>query len=281
MSQCQLLNNMVSNGDFALWNIAGTNQGLRTYPVSLSFLESQTAGKVTGESLGISGEDDVSLDDFKYTTIGVTLVSSLLAVGAGVALPNNTGATLTYLFAVIPVLWIGVGSSSPGILAGLIEATKGTSEDEEAKRRRVCYHEAAHFLCGYVVGLPIKSYEASTSAPRVEFFDTSTGDAPGGPNSFDDEQVAQLAVVSMAGAVGEALSCEGGAKGGDQDLIALQDVFSRSKEFIGAVKQREMTRWGALIAYQIINEDRGRFESLAEALGEGKSVAECAALIEK
>ena len=78
-----------------------------------------------------------------------------------------------------------------------LSATNGLSSSQ---RRRVCYHEAAHFLCGYVVGLPIKSYEASTSAPRVEFFDTSTGDAPGGPNSFDDEQVAQLAVVSMAGA---------------------------------------------------------------------------------
>ena len=42
----------------------------------------------------------------------------------------------------------------------------------------------------------------------------------------------------MAGAVGEALSCKDGAKGGDQDLIALQDIFGRSKEFIGAAKQQ-------------------------------------------
>ena len=111
-------------------------------------------------------------------------------------------------------------------------------------RIRVCYHEAAHFLCGYCVGLPVKTYGlGSDGNPQVEFFDTKTGDLPdsqkGQGVEFNEAQVAKLAVVSMAGAVGEALEMEE-AKGGENDLIALQNIFGRSEEFMGAAKQQEV-----------------------------------------
>ncbi|GMH55213.1 hypothetical protein TL16_g01850, partial [Triparma laevis f. inornata] len=203
-----------------------------------------------------------------------TLASSVLAIAAGVIMPNNTGATFTYLFAVIPVLWIAVGSSAPGILAGLIETFKGSNEDADKKRERICYHEAAHFLCGYLVGLPVKSYGVGEDGyPFVEFFDTKMGDLR------EEENVSKLAVVSMAGSVGEAIKLET-AKGGDNDLLALQSIFSKSEEFIGAAKQQEITRWGALMAWIIIKENKEAFEKLTEAVGEGKSVEECAAIIE-
>ena len=64
-----------------------------------------------------------ALDDFKYATIGVTLGATVLAM-----LPNNTGATLTYLFALVPILWISVGSS--GESAG---RKKGRAGREQAK----------------------------------------------------------------------------------------------------------------------------------------------------
>ena len=41
-----------------------------------------------------------------------------------------------------------------------------------------------------------------------------------------------------------------------------------------------MTRWGALMAFMIIKENKEAFQKLSKALGEGKSVAECAAIIE-
>ena len=53
--------------------------------------------------MGISGEMDVSLDDFKDATIAVTLGSTILAIGSLAVLPPNIGATLCYLFALIPV----------------------------------------------------------------------------------------------------------------------------------------------------------------------------------
>ena len=81
------------------------------------------------------------------------------------------------------------------------------------------------------------------------------------------------------GAVGEVLEFDN-CKGGSNDLIFLQDVFKKSEEFIGAKKQQDITRWAALMAYFIIKENEEAFEKLIGALGEGKSVEECCAIIE-
>ena len=81
VEQNMQLDALRDSGDFVLWKSASKDQGLRTYPVTLQFLESRTAGKVNGESLGISGEMDVSLEDFKDATIAVVLGSTALAIG--------------------------------------------------------------------------------------------------------------------------------------------------------------------------------------------------------
>lgn len=80
VSQATKLDDLVANGDFALWKSATKDNNLRVFPVSLQFLESRTSGKVNGDALGISGEMEVGLDDFKYATLGITLGCSVLGV---------------------------------------------------------------------------------------------------------------------------------------------------------------------------------------------------------
>lgn len=80
VSQATKLDSLVATGDFALWKSAIKDNNLRVFPVSLQFLESRTSGKVNGDALGISGEMEVGLDDFKYATLGVTLGCSIFAV---------------------------------------------------------------------------------------------------------------------------------------------------------------------------------------------------------
>ena len=72
-------------------------------------------------------------------------------------LTMQVGAGITYAFAILPILFLGVGSSSPGIIVALVSIIK-TRIDSDYKDRRV-QHEAAHFLAGYLCGLPIKSYK--------------------------------------------------------------------------------------------------------------------------
>ena len=277
-SQAQKLDELVSSGDLSKWKSATKN--LRTYPVSLNFLESRSDGKLTAERLGVGGEDDVSLDDFKYATLWVTGGSSLAAVGSLAFLPGDLGPTLCYLFALIPILFLGVGSSAPGIIAGAIQATRGSNDDDETRNERICRHEAGHFLCGYLCGLPVKNYEITdTGFPCVEFHPSTETSAITGKREFSREEIAALSVVALSGSVAEALKFEQ-AKGGDNDLLELDGLFRRSEEFIGAAKQQDLTRWGALASYQIIKENLDTYEKLVNAFKEKKSVSECIAVIE-
>jgi hypothetical protein len=284
-AQISGLDSLSSSQKLGLWKAALTTSvntnspsPLRPYPVTLNFLEQRTAGKITSKSLGVSGEDDVSLDDFKYATLYITGGASVAGVAALAFLPENIGATVCYFAALIPILWLGVGSTAPGLIAGAIAASRGTSEEREEQEDRVCRHEAGHFLCGYLCGLPIKSYQTNDlGIPCVEFYPATDGEGRG--REFTPEEIAILSVVAMSGSVAEVQKF-GVAKGGQNDLIALDQYYRNSKEFIGAEKQQNLTRWGALTAYNIINANMDKFERLVDAFKAKKSVEDCIAAIE-
>ena len=56
---------------------------------------------------------DVNLNDFKDATIGVTLGASILGIASLAFLPENVGAAFCYFFALVPILWLAVGSIVP------------------------------------------------------------------------------------------------------------------------------------------------------------------------
>ncbi|KAL7515102.1 hypothetical protein ACHAXN_012463 [Cyclotella atomus] len=287
-AQSSALDKLVDSGDFTAWksavrrtNSVATSSTMKSllvpFPVTLQSLESRTDGKITGASLGIGGEGDVKFEDFQDLTVAVVLGSTGLGIASLALLPENIGATLTYLFALIPVGFIGVGSVAPGLIAEVIQGSRQTSDDEIKRKERICRHEAGHFLCGYLCGLPVKSYEinADTGAACVEFH--MDGSEAGGKLSEDD--LAALSVVAMSGSVAEILAYEK-ARGGENDLLQLQDCFRRGKDFIGAAKQQDLTRWGALTAYSMIKGNMGKYEKLVDAFKEKKNLAECVAIIE-
>lgn len=263
---------------FSRWNsVSGPR--LRTFAVSQDFLKMRTSEKVTGDSLGVFGDPDVSLDDLKNVTAIVVAVSSILAVAALVFLPENLGATFTYVFGGIPIAFVALGSTQPGIIADVIGKTKKTRDDDVQKSERVCVHEAGHFLCGYICGLPVKSYTISDETmnyPCVEFHATGGGTLE---REYTNEEIAALSVVAMSGSVAEVIKFDQ-AKGGGNDLVALDGFFRRSKEFIGAAKQEDLTRWGALLSYQILTENKDTFAKLIDAFKRKDSIKECIAIIE-
>ena len=285
-SQSKALDSLVDSGDFGLWKSAvrrGPTSStsamslLVPFPVTLESLERRTDGKVTGSSLGIGGDSDVSFENFQDITIAVVLGSTLLGILSLAVLPPNIGSTLCYLFALIPIAFIGIGSVSPGIIAGAIVAFRGgKKEDNDARRERICRHEAGHFLCGYVCGLPVKKYQINTDTgvANVEFHSGNTASG-----ELSDTDIAHLSVVAMSGSVAEIMAYEK-ATGGETDLIDLQNCFRRSKEFIGAAKQQDLTRWGALTSYDIIKKNMSKYEALVMAFKENKSLADCVSIIE-
>jgi len=249
----------------------------------------ETRSGLTSERLGI-GEEEVSLDDFKYGTLYVTGGCTVLGIASLAFLPENIGATLCYFLALIPILWLGVGSTAPVAIANLILLIRGDDDDDGtvSKIDRVCRHEAAHFLCGYLCGLPVANYETAgdndvIAVPRVEFHYSQDGD--NNPTTVNRElssdEINALTVVAMSGAVAEAMSF-GKAKGGaNSDLVELQNIFRKSEIFLGAKKQQDLTRWGALTAYRLLNTHKTQLDALVKAFSEQRSIADCVAIVEQ
>lgn len=279
-SQIAALDQLRDDGIISLYKSATIQAGsgdLRSYPVSLQMLESRSG--LTSQKLGI-GVEEVSLDDFKYATFWVTGGCSVTGVAALAFLPENIGATVCYLVALIPILFLGIGSTAPAAIANVIASIKGGDKSGVSKADRVCRHEAAHFLCGYLCGLPIAEYSTTEEdIPRVEFHETVEGPMTA-RRELSEEEVNALCVVALSGSVAEAMEF-GSAAGANSDLVGLQSVFRRSKNFLGAEKQQDLTRWGALTAYRLLNQHKGKLDKLVLAFAAKRSVSECIRIIEQ
>jgi len=299
------LDEIFSSTTNSLWKSA-KSLTQQSFSVSLETLSSRTQGLVTPTTLGVNSDGSiisssgkqVSLEDFQDSTIAVTLGSTALAIAALALLPSNIGATVCYLIAFIPIAWVAIGSTAPFLLANLIAMTQGSGSSFSSttpvvvvdERKRVYCHEAGHFLCGYLCGLPIQRYSIfekdSAATSNKSFFDAKQTQGPqveffqGSSSQLNSKEIATLSVVALSGSVAEILSC-GTAQGGAADLTELDLIFRRrSQEFIGAQKQEELTRWGALTAYQLLTKHKEAYEKLILALEQGKDVLECIAIIE-
>lgn len=243
---------------------------LKTFPVTLQRLEERTG--LTAEKLGLI-QSDASLDEFKYATLWVTGGSTVAAIGSLALLPPNIGATLCYLFALIPILFLGIGSTAPGIIANAIAAVKQEAGSVVVTNtpERICRHEAAHLCCGYWCGLPIaRSYNTEQGTASVEFDVASA--------KYSATEVAALSVTALSGAVGEAMRY-GNAAGAEQDLLTLEGVFANSAIGSGQARQ-DLTRWGALTASLLLRQNQSYYEKVVEALERGAPIEECIAILE-
>ena len=221
--------------------------------------ENPTEGRVRAAT-GINGakdllsQEEVSNDQLGALTAGVFVVSAILAIASGALIGGNVGATFTYLFAVLPIVFLGVGSSSPGVIVALYGIVRGAAEDLAASERRR-RHESAHLVAGYRLGLPVAEYSAG-DRPRVEFYYKT------GTYTRDDAEA--LACVALSGAVGE---CEafGQAKGAQQDFADLQDIFDRVQPPLTPAEQQSATRRACLNAYGVLYGKRSRKDGAAVA----------------
>jgi hypothetical protein len=253
--------------------VAFGSANLRSFPVTLATLEQRTG--LTPEALGLDEGQGVNLDDFKYATLWVTGGSTVLGIASLAFLPPNVGATLCYLFALIPILFLAVGSTVPALIANAIAAIKGSGSDSEASsQERICRHEAAHFCCGYWCGLPIAGYTVEEGVARVEFAAAS--------REYSTTEVAALSVTALAGLVGEAFEWKKVSSGsGTGDLMQLDQVFRRSSEFVGAKQQQDLTRWGALTAALLLRQNAEAYEKVVKAFAREAPLEECFALLEE
>ena len=226
--------------------------------------------------LGLRRERDAdrTVSAVGAAAVGGVIASLGLADPAADALPPTLHAALGGAAMAMPFATLGLSVSAPDLLNRLL-VTLWRSDPRY--RRRLAYHEAGHFLVGYLVGLEVDSYDAATGAggrSSVQF--SSRVDTVGASHEVLD----RLAVVSMAGIAGEVVAC-GDAEGGTADVQMLRAAMRVASPAVASQSaQDDRIRWATMMALTLLQRHQASLDELAACLEEGAAVDTCERAIE-
>jgi hypothetical protein len=203
---------------------------------------------------------------------GVVASSVLLGDGSGMA-ADPLRTSLGYAAAALPFAALIAAVLLPdAVRRALVTLWRLDPE----YRKRQTYHEAGHFLCGYLTGLEVEKYDAATGAgagSAVQFGGSGFG--------RDAASLDRLAVVSMGGVAAEVIAC-GDAEGGIEDVNMLRRLMAgASPPVAGRREQDDRIRWGTLFALTLLQQHSGALDRLAVAFEASDDVGTCIAAIER
>jgi hypothetical protein len=210
---------------------------------------------------------------FLATVVGTT---SVLALVLG-QLPGDWGFFGMYLSGGISIAVLAVGSVAPGLLQLPINAFSNVFPDY---RDRVLRHEAAHFLVGYLLGVPVVGYSLDLGKEHTDFLEARLERKIVGAQRLSEDEIDALAVVAMAGVAAEAMHFPE-VVGQTADLVSLQRAMNRAVVPMASNAQQNVTRWAVWQAAVMLRANPGAYDALREAMARRAPVAECIALIEK
>ena len=226
------------------------------------------------EQLGLRRQRD------QDTVFAATAIAAVVGVVASTAidtseLPPQYKVPLGTATSAMPFALLGAGLALPSQLSQT--ALLYLRRRDPSYRRRTAYHEAAHFLVGYVLGMEIRAYSAGTSngAPAEVEFGMGSG-----MGSLSHASLDALAVLSMAGIAGEVVAC-GDAQGGFTDVAQLRGLMSAASPQISSrPAQDDRIRWAMLMALTLVMRHRAALDRLVSAFEGEASVGECIEAIE-
>ncbi|GMI86634.1 hypothetical protein like AT2G21960 [Hibiscus trionum] len=228
-------------------------------------------------SLGIKNAENLAIPSvrndaaFLFTVVGTT---GFLGVLAG-QLPGDWGFFVPYLIGSISLIVLAVGSISPGLLQAAIGGFSTFFPDYQ---ERIARHEAAHFLIGYLLGLPILGYSLDIGKEHVNLIDEKLEKLIYS-GQLDAKELDRLAVVAMAGLAAEGLKYDK-VVGQSADLFTLQRFINRSQPKLSNDQQQNLTRWAVLFAGSLLKNNKEIHEALMSAMSKKATVLECIQAIE-
>ena len=228
-------------------------------------------------STGIAAEKlaaaEASVDDLQQVTIAVFVGSAAAALASG-TLGGPLG--LTWLAAALPILFLALGSTAPGLITQPLTALKGArGPDVQRARAR---HEAAHFLAGYLLGVPIRACSAVGAVTEVELHARRGRGEPDRAGRARRARGARGDRALGRGRRGVRLRRRAGS--GTGDLATLQALMDRASPRIPPAEQVDITRWGAVARTRCSRRTGARTTARARGVRRGASVAECIAALE-
>lgn len=135
-------------------------------------------------------------------------------------------------------------------------------------KRRVATHEAGHFLVAHLMGVPIRSYTLPTARQDAGVvLDAGKCDAY------------TLAALGMGGIAAE-VAVFGSSEGGVEDMADVARVARKAAPLSSDLERKTITRWGLMQAVTLVRDHRRALDMVAQAMSAGRSVEECAVLID-
>ncbi|GIL79550.1 hypothetical protein Vretimale_12232 [Volvox reticuliferus] len=227
--------------------------------------------------VGIKNPDKIAVPSVRNDAaflFSVVASTSVLAVLAG-QLPGDWGFFSSYLIGGITLAVLAVGSTAPGLLAVIIDKFSQVFPDY---KDRVLKHEAAHFLVGYLLGVPITGYSVELGKEHTEFAEAKIQQRII-ERTLTDEEIDVLALVAVAGIAAEGRDYDE-VMGQTADLTDLQRLLLRSRTRLSDAQQQNVTRWAVWSAAGLLRSHAAEHRALAEAMRGGAGVAECVQAIE-
>lgn len=219
--------------------------------------------------VGKPGEEDAGREAVAAGSIGVVtllvLIQPLLHVQLEAPLAGLVGLVMS-VWAVDTLGFNGMGQR------------KITAMMED--RSRIAVHEAGHFLVGYLLGLRVESYSLDMAPETgvrtgVVFEETANMSV-----ASLERNARAIGATIMGGIAAECLQL-GGAKGGRGDLAELQQMLNRLRPNANSSEKQNETRLFAMHAHSLLSSHSEAHKKLAEAMANGRPVAECQDLIDE
>lgn len=157
-------------------------------------------------------------------------------------------------------------------------------------RKTVIQHEAGHFLCAYLLGMPLQACLLDpwsalkdgrfSGAAGTVFFDPALGDGMA-KGTLRRETLDRYSVVVLAGIAAEAM-VNGQAEGGQADEQALINLLAslNGGKAWDLPRIQNQARWGASQALLLLREYKQPYEALCASLERGDSTGEAIVCLE-
>eukprot|EP01038_Epipyxis_sp_PR26KG_P005838 gene5838-8055_t len=160
--------------------------------------------------------------------------------------------------------------------------------DNSIEKERIIYHEAGHFLAGYLCGVLIEGYDVtgqrdaglviSTELPLIPITSNNNNLSEKKEILFLNSKIGSLLIVSMAGIVAETLRF-GESKGGIMDLSLAKGILY-NYDIKNKYEVDSYLRWAVLKALVLLKLHRDELDEISEMMRNNQTVMECMKSIE-